>query len=716
MFVFGTQYLRGETPSRNDWEKDFHEMKKCGFNTVRAWLVWNSVEKSEGNIDHAYLNTFLDLAGKYGIRVGLLLHLHGAPEWLIRKYPQYYYVNAEGLPFEPSQRGNTPSGGWPGLCYDFEEVRGLEEKFISEVVGCLAEREEIAFWEPMNEPHQWVDLAKHPAGVFCYCSASRRKFRKWLKSKYGDLKKLNAAWGMNHSSWDEVRPPTWKFGYTNYIDFRLFTMDNVREEINWRSGLIRKHDKRRPVIAHAWGGGSITCPDLGAMAFDDWKNSTVFDIWGYSAFPDSYRQNVMIGLGTDATRSAGHGKTIWQAELGAGDIGSGLRRRGRVKPEVLAGWSWESIRHGSKGLLYWQYRKEAHGSEFGSPALTDYEGGATENLEMASHIGSILQNNEKLFTDSKVEEAEAAIIFSMQSYLTDWCDYRNNHLSIDCISGYYRMFWEENIPVDILHEDFTGAEGLRKYKLVILPQPSALSANIKKALAEYTENGGAVLSDPYLCAFDQEFHLSRKIPGENFHVIFGCEEKDIYSAEGKEIAVKYGESDYLIGNSHFKEVFKNVTAEALATYTDGSPCILLNSYGRGKAMMAGLNLGLSYSPRQGVGDDFIRNECREVLPGAKEIVMDMVRGLGIKSSFTVDNSNIQGGFLLNDAAEDILILMNNSEAGQTSGINTGSLRYICYTNMVDGSAGSLENGLMRLQFKPLETMVLKMTKLDGRGV
>ena len=118
-----------------------------------------------------------------------------------------------------------------------------------------------------------------------------------------------------------MRPPTWRFGYTDYIDFRQSTMDNVAERIRWGSDVIRRHDGR-PVIAHAWGGGAIQCANIGAMAFDDWRNAEPFDKWGCSALPASHRENVIIGLCTDSTRGAAQGKEMWQAELGLGDVGS----------------------------------------------------------------------------------------------------------------------------------------------------------------------------------------------------------------------------------------------------------------------------------------------------------------------------------------------------------------------------------------------------------
>ena len=57
-FVFGTQYLRGASPERDVWEKDLYNIRKNGFNTIRAWLVWNTIERCEGVFDYDYLSTF----------------------------------------------------------------------------------------------------------------------------------------------------------------------------------------------------------------------------------------------------------------------------------------------------------------------------------------------------------------------------------------------------------------------------------------------------------------------------------------------------------------------------------------------------------------------------------------------------------------------------------------------------------------------------------
>lgn len=308
-FPFGTQYLRGMSPLPQDWARDFKAMRSLGFNTVRAWLVWGVLEPSEGEVDFDYVERFLDLAGANGMTAGLLFHLHGCPEWAVRKHSKCWYVDEEGRAFEPSARSNTPSGGWPGLCPDNQEVKELEARFIEAVASRFGEHPALGFWEPVNEPHMWIDFTKSPAMSYCYCKATRAEFRLWLKAKYGELGALEEAWGRRFSCWEDVRPPTWRMNLSDWCDWREFTADNVAALVARRAALIERCSTR-PIIGHAWGGGCVACGSLGAMAFDDWRNARPLERWGYSAFPDSVASTPLIGLGSDATRSASAGKVF----------------------------------------------------------------------------------------------------------------------------------------------------------------------------------------------------------------------------------------------------------------------------------------------------------------------------------------------------------------------------------------------------------------------
>ncbi len=705
MFVFGTQYLRGASPERDQWDRDMANMRAMGFNTIRAWLVWNTCEPEEGKIDFDYITSFLDCAKKHDLQVGLLFHLHAAPDWMIKKYPQYYYIDEDHRPFVPGIRANTPSGGWPGLCYNHDEVRELEKRFITGVISATKKYDNVAFYEPMNEPHSWINFQRKPSGIFCYCPACIKKFQVWLEKKYGDIQTLNKAWGHFYGSFDEILPPRWMHSYSDYTDFRLFTVENVVEEIAYRTSVIKSCDDK-PVIAHAWGGGSITCAGLGGMAFDDWKNAKVFDKWGFSAFPQQDKDCVTLGLGCDATRCASNGKEFWQSELTAGLVGTGLHQQGRVSDKTFNKFSLESIRHGATGLLYWQYRKEIYGSEFGGFSMTDYAGGPTNLSRCAERLCKMLQKNEDVFNNYSVDPAEVGLVFSIRSFFADWVSNgrMNNKFAVDSMSGYYKMFWEENMITDIIHEELFG--DLSKYKLIILPSPYAVSAELAAALKDYIANGGTVLSDPYFGAFDKDMRLSYQVPGYGFADVFGCEEDDMREAEscvltGAKNAAK------ISGNRH-RESFRNVTADVLYSYEDGTPAILSNKWGKGRALISGVNLGLSYSSRALVSDDIETTDTANVSVAAKAIVMQLCEELGIKGN-NCSAAGVKVSVLKTEGEADGIVFIN-SNSKEMSGELTLDRTYAKAESVLGDAAASFKDGKLCFTLAADESAVVRLTK------
>ena len=658
MFVFGTQYLRGATPERDQWEKDMHNMRKLGFNTIRAWLVWNAIEKREGEIDYDYIDSFLTLAKKYELNVGLLFHLHACPQWAADKFSKYFYVNEDNLPFEPAVRPNTPGGGWPGLCFDNPEVRDMEQSLIERVISHTKNYDNVAFYEPMNEPHSWVNIKRTVPEAYCYCDASVKKFRIWLKNKYEDIEILNKGWGTFYNTFDEIRPPRWYASFSDYVDWRIFTSENIVEELKFRTDIIKKCDNK-PVIAHSWGGGCTSCGLLGDMAFDDWKNASVFDKWGYSAFPSDTGKLSNLGLGCDATRCSAQGKEFWQSELGAGLIGTNLRQQGRIDDNSFDKFSLESIRHGAKGLLYWQYRKERYGLEFGGYSMTDYNGGPTNLTARASKLCKMLGENEDSFKNAKQKKAQVALVFSIRSYFADWASNgkMDNRFAVDSMSGYYKMFWEENITTDIIHEEF--ATNLDDYKLIVLPSPYAIHPGFAAKLKEYVKNGGCVISDPYFGAFDETMKLSRFVPGYDSAEMFGCCENDMRMQTNPVLCD--GKRNYKFNGNRHKELFKNITGEVLYTYDDGNACIVSNNYGKGRAVISGINLGLSYSNRGQLGDDLLSEEKENSSAGSKEIVLKIAYQQGVEKNIC-NTGNIQVTYMKaeDDSTKDILIVINNS--------------------------------------------------------
>ena len=707
MFVFGTQYLRGATPDRDQWDKDMYNMKNYGFNTIRAWLVWNTIERSEGEIDYDYIDTFLSLAKKYELDVGLLFHMHACPAWAVKKFSKYFYVNEDNLPFEPAVRPNTPGGGWPGLCFDNPEVREMERVYLEKVVSHTKNYSNVAFYEPMNEPHQWIDYIKSPSGIYCYCDASVNKFRAWLENKYTDIASLNKAWGMFYNSFDEVRPPRWFSSFSDYTDWRIFNMDNVAEEISFRTAIIRSCDTK-PVIAHAWGGGATTCGQLGGMAFDDWKNAKIFDKWGYSAFPYKAADCPSLGLGCDSTRCAANGKEYWQSELGAGIEGTSLDINGRIDDKTFDKFSLESIRHGAKGLLYWQYRKEKFGMEFGGYAMTDYDGGPTNLSIRASKLCKTLKENADIFNGGKQDDAQVALVFSIRSYIADWASSgkRDNRFAVDSMTGYYKIFWEENITVDILHEEF--ATNLERYKVIVLPSSFAISPKFAALLKEYVKNGGCVISDPFFGAYDKSMALSSHVPGNDTVEMFGLEEDDLRTQKDITL-IKDGEKFVFSGNRHM-ETFRNITAKTLYSYADLRPCILENKYGKGYAVMSGINLGLCYSTRRLISDDLVSTDAANSSIASKKIVLEICERMGVKKNFC-SASDVKASYIKTDDNLDcdIVILINSASCEKVGEIEL-SRNYTSCTDVYTDAPCRVQQEKLSFSLAPDQSTIIRLHK------
>lgn len=709
-YIFGSQYLRGMTPPPEFWGADMAAMKAMGFNTIRAWIVWGVLEPEPGNIDYPYLQRFLDLAQQHELQVIALFHLHGAPEWVVQQNRECWYVDETGRAFEPTSRPNTPSGGWPGLCPDHARAQQLEADFIVGICREFGTHPALYGWEPINEPHMWVDFSRKPSGVFCYCPETRACFVKWLRNKYGELSQLEQAWGRKLPDWDQARPPTWCSGLTDWVDWRLFTAASIAGHVARRTEVIRTHSAK-PVLAHSWGGGACACPDLGGMTFDDWRNARQVDTWGCSAFPDKLTDTPLVGLAMDASRSACAGGEYWQSELGAGDYGSVLQRRGRVPAQWLAQWSWESIRHGARGLLYWQYRKETQGHESGAYGLCDYAGEPTENSREVARIGEILFRHGELFSAVRPTSAEVGIVFSLRSYLLNWVQTRNCELAIDALSGYYRIFWDANIPVDILHEDFLPAD-LSLYKLLILPLPVTLSAGTEKRLREFVEGGGTLFSDPYLCAYDPNVHLDGQVPGRGLAALMGCQEKDIFQAENV-VGIRTAEgTEYLVCGSAMHTCWTVLPGgEVLAVYDNGEPAIVgTRQPGGGRAIISGLNISLSYSPKSTLGDLVTRQDIggRIENRGAAELLLSLAKQGGIDSPVYADDW-MRVSLMEDGVGRGVLIVLSQNKKSAQGTVRFHSRGYTRWEDLYSGSQAPLNEGGINLNFAPYGVAVIRLT-------
>jgi beta-galactosidase len=226
------------------------------------------------------------------------------------------------------------------------------------------------------------------------------------------------------------------------------------------------------------------------------------------------------------------------------------------------------------------------GYESGGYGMINLDGSLTERSRHAGEIGQRIQQNADLLLQSHAERAEVAIVFSPLVPLLGGYDEEGSRNAIhEAVAGYHRMFFERNVPVDILSSRELDRDGLSHYKLVIVPYPLMLTSDEASALQEYVSGGGHLFSEARPGWVDERGHAEPKIPGFGWDKIFGLREKQIIPAQ--EFDVSWGDAHFKA--MKFQEQFEpeNQSAHAVAKLPDGTPIAWENRYQKGSAILFG---------------------------------------------------------------------------------------------------------------------------------
>lgn len=564
-FPFGAQYLRATMPERKDWRRDFERAAKQGLNVLRVWIVWSYYHTTPERVKCDDLIYLLDLAEENGIKLVFLLNLESCPAWLARIYPEERYVSGDEVSIGLQAVSNQPSGGWPGLCWDNPGVRYYAELFVKEIVTRLKDHPALLLWECMNEPicEPTRHLSFHvipERRLFCYCSRTIVQYRRWLEYKYGSIENLNYNWGSAFGGFDEITPPAYRNTYHDMIDWRLFAMDNLAELVKWRTELIKKYDQDHVVMSHSVGGGTLRTP-FQYFANDDWKIAEAVDQFGLSAFPpENYASTAAYCLSIDAVRSACSGKkSFWQAELKGNVFLPPLERSLALDPRYLSIWVWQSIARGAKGVLFWSYRPERHGTEDGNLGLTEVDGSLSDRTKQIAHDARVISTYSRVLLDARPIDADVALLFSPTSYLINWISSGSMDMSKKTLMQIYQMLWECNIPCDILHEDYLN--DLRKYKVVVVPYAFRLSPSVVTKLKDYVFHGGLLIAGAMTCEYDERLMLSKTAPGMGLHEVFGAVRATAQSVT--ECRIQIG--DLTLLGKDYLETYTVTTADVMGT-------------------------------------------------------------------------------------------------------------------------------------------------------
>jgi beta-galactosidase len=240
----------------------------------------------------------------------------------------------------------------------------------------------------------------------------------------------------------------------------------------------------------------------------------------------------------------------------------------------MAALSMQAVARGADGVLFFQWRQAAAGSEKFHSAMLPHAGPETRTYREVEMLGADLAALGAL--PAPGGEARVAIVLDWHNaWAIDQPDHPAQFDYHAQVRGWHAAFHQLNVQVDVVR-----AEGpFEVYDLVVVP--SLYLIRDASALTAFVERGGRLLVTAFSDVVDE---FDRLVPGgftRRLGAALGLSVLDFPAALPGEATVTW--EDGTFEGDVLAEVVRLDTAEVLGRFDSGAPAVTRNSFGRGEA-------------------------------------------------------------------------------------------------------------------------------------
>lgn len=571
--LYGGDYNPNQWP-REVWDEDMRMFKKAGINSATINVFsWAKIQPAENVYDFRELDEMVEMLSKENHDIVLATSTGALPAWMFRKYPEVARTDYEGRHHKFGQRHNACPNS------------PVYQKYAQKLAKTLAERyghlDSVVCWHVNNE-----------YGGECYCENCEKAFRVWLRDKYKTLDALNKAWntefwGHTIYDWNEIVAPNMLsegIGYEDTafagisIDYARFNSDSLLANFKMERDAIRSVDPKTPITTNLMGTYKPLDYFKWAKEMDivSWDNYPAYDTpWSMTAMCHDLmrglkRKPFMLMEQTPSQQN-------WQPY-------NSLKKPGQMRAQ-----SYQTVAHGADTVQFFQLRRSVGACEKFHGAVIGHAG--TENTRVfkeVTKLGAELQRLGDTILGAQ-NAAEVGVLFDWDNYWAlEFTSGPNKDLKyVDQIHQYYRYFYEQNIPVDMIPRD----ADFSRYKVIAAPVLYMVHEGVKEALEQYVKNGGILVTGFMSGIVDESdnVHLGgypgplRKMTGvwvEEIDALAPEQSNMIRFLDGTEASCKL-----------LCDIIHLEGAESIAVYNSnfyaGTPVMTRNAHGEGTVFYVG---------------------------------------------------------------------------------------------------------------------------------
>ncbi|HNF14780.1 MAG TPA: beta-galactosidase [Leptospiraceae bacterium] len=589
--IFGADYYP-EQWTEKDWDEDFAVMKKMGLTAVRmAEFAWAVFEPGENVFSFSFFDGIIEKAEKAGIKVILGTPTATFPPWLFKKHPDIVQVTKNGIRRIIGTR----------RCASFHSDEYL--KACSRIVKALAEHygshPNIIGWQIDNEiGHEGSDLD--------YSENALKKFRIWLKDRYGEISVLNqnwggSFWGIIYNDFDEIHLPADHiasgFNPGMIQDFCRFSSDAAVSFINMQADILRTYIKSQFLTVNLYPspfGNVIDMAELcRKMDFVSWDN---YPVWGSQTEPMPHP--FISGCCQYVRGLKDRNFTVMEQISGF----QGHTLLGYLPaPGQISLWAANAAFNGAENMVFFRYRTARTGQEQLCYGILDHDKGITDRyLELQKTVSRLNETADDFISEDFT--AETAVLYDIENVrnlkyqpisegLTEKV---NDFLDIGFDKEFFTWYAGLNIlnvPTHILPASETD---LKKYRMIVLPLYIQTDPEFVKRLENFVADGGILVLGYRSGTKQKNGWMTDDVPPGPFKDLAGIKIRKFESLGKNTLNISFGILSHKAGK--IAEILEPDTAQVLARYRakekfyHGRPAITVNRYKKGRVYYVGTSL------------------------------------------------------------------------------------------------------------------------------